>query len=246
VPILSSLERRPESWDADPESARAALSVAHLDDEERSLVLGVLLEEVLAYTRSLPGCRQLRALVVFDEVYGLLPPHPANPPTKRPTVALMKQGRVFGVGVIVATQNPRDLDYRALSNAGFWAVGRLQTDAGRARVVESLAHAGEAGSSPPEIAAVLRKLGPRWALSYLRGPMTQNELRRALGNERRRVGVIQRSPGAGTSLHTTFQTGMSPQERHPPPRALEPPRLNAHARLRQLVWRATQDKPNGR
>jgi hypothetical protein len=100
------------------------VSVAHLEDDERALVLGVLLEEILAYTRSLPGTRRLRALVVFDECYGLLPPHPAKPPTKRPTVALMKQARAFGVGVIVASQNPMDLDYRALSNAGFWAVGR--------------------------------------------------------------------------------------------------------------------------
>jgi hypothetical protein len=179
------------------------VSVAHLDDEERNLVLGVLLEEVLAHTRSLPGSRELRALVVFDEVYGLLPPHPANPPSKRPTVALMKQGRAFGVCVLVATQNPMDLDYRALSNAGFWAVGRLQTDADRARVVESLAHAEDAGCSPAQLGALLRRLAPRWflvrdvhastrlallrprwALSYLRGPMTQSELRRALGGLR--------------------------------------------------------------
>jgi hypothetical protein len=91
------------------------VSVAHLDDEERALVLGVLLEEVLSWVRTLPGSQRLRALVVFDEVYGHLPPHPANPPTKRPLVALMKQARGFGVGVIVATQNPMDLDYRALS-----------------------------------------------------------------------------------------------------------------------------------
>jgi DNA helicase HerA-like ATPase len=103
------------------------VSVAHLDDEERTLVLGVLLEEILAYTRSLPGTRDLKAFVVFDEVYGLLPPHPNNPPTKRPTVALMKQGRAFGLGVIVATQNPMDLDYRALSNGGVWG-GREVTD----------------------------------------------------------------------------------------------------------------------
>ena len=117
-----------------PKEGRAPaviVSVAHLDDEERTLVLGVLLEEILTYTRSLPGTRRLHALVVFDEVYGLLPPHPANPPTKRPTVALMKQGRAFGIGVLVATQNPMNLDYRTLSNAGFWAVGRLQTDVDR-------------------------------------------------------------------------------------------------------------------
>jgi hypothetical protein len=175
------------------------VSVAHLDDEERTLVLGVLLEEILAYTRSLPGSRRLRTLVVFDEVFGMLPPHPANPATKRPTVALMKQGRAFGVGVVIATQNPMDLDYRALSNAGFWAVGRLQTDADRARVVESLSNASEAGSSPAELAQLLRRiesrwfllrnvharpntmlLQPRWALSYLRGPMTQREIRSAV------------------------------------------------------------------
>ncbi|MEY4544370.1 MAG: hypothetical protein RL685_565 [Pseudomonadota bacterium] len=173
--------------------------MAHLDDEERTLVLGVLLEEILAYTRSLPGSRRLRTLVVFDEVFGMLPPHPANPATKRPTVALMKQGRAFGVGVVIATQNPMDLDCRALSNAGFWAVGRLQTDADRARVVESLSNASEAGSSPAELAQLLRRiesrwfllrnvharpntmlLQPRWALSYLRGPMTQREIRSAV------------------------------------------------------------------
>jgi hypothetical protein len=140
------------------------VSVAHLDDDERTLVLGVLLEEILAYTRSLPGSRRLEALIAFDEVYGLLPPHPANPPTKRPTVALMKQGRAFGVGVVVATQNPMDLDYRALSNAGFWAVGRLQTDADRERVVDSLANVTEVGSSAADVANLIRKLGPRWFL----------------------------------------------------------------------------------
>jgi helicase HerA-like protein len=173
------------------------VSVAHLDDDERTLVLGVLLEEILAYTRSLPGSKRLRALIVFDECYGLLPPHPANPPTKRPTVALMKQGRAFGVGVIVATQNPMDLDYRTLSNAGFWAVGRLQTDADRERVVDSLANANEPGSSEAELSKLIRRLEqrwflvrnvhatpnsvllqPRWALSYLRGPMTLGDIRR--------------------------------------------------------------------
>jgi DNA helicase HerA-like ATPase len=131
------------------------VSVAHLDDDERALVLGVLLEELLAYTRSLPGSRRLRTLVVFDEVYGLLPPHPANPPTKRPTVALMKQCRAFGVGVIVATQNPMDLESRALSNAGFWAVGRLQTDADRERVEDWVADLSNGGK-------VLARRMDRW------------------------------------------------------------------------------------
>src|SRR4051794_9106376 len=174
------------------------VSVAHLDDEERALVLGVLLEEVLSWTRSLPGSQRLRALCVFDEVYGFLPPHPANPPTKRPLVALMKQARAFGVGVVLATQNPMDLDYRALGNAGVWCLGRLQTDADRARVVDGLA--GTDATSAKKISSVLQHLSarwfvirdvhatqglgllqPRWSMSWLRGPLTRGELRRARG-----------------------------------------------------------------
>ena len=183
------------------------VSVAHLEDEERALVLGVLLEEVLAWVRSLPGSQRLRALLVFDEVYGYLPPHPQNPPTKRPLVALMKQARALGVGVLVATQNPMDLDYRALSNAGIWCIGRLQTDADRERVVEGLAaaRAGMSGPSAAELSDFTKRLSPRWflmrnahsehgtqlmqprwAFSLLRGPMTAAEIQRA--REKRQAG----------------------------------------------------------
>jgi hypothetical protein len=175
------------------------LSVAHLDDDERALVLGVLLEEVLSWVRTLRGSSRLRALLVFDEVYGYLPPHPRNPPTKRPLVALLKQARAFGVGVVVATQNPMDLDYRALSNAGLWCVGRLQTDADRERIVEGLAGAGLSGAqSAAELTNSIKRLAPRWfvmrdahsgngavllqprwAMSFLRGPMTRTEIRMA-------------------------------------------------------------------
>ncbi len=177
------------------------LSVAHLDDEERALVLGVVLEEVLSWVRGLRGSSELKALVVFDEVYGFLPPHPANPPTKRPLVALMKQARAFGVGVVVATQNPMDLDYRALSNAGLWCIGRLQTDADRARVTEGLASSVGAGTDAKELNRSLSRLAPRWfvmrnahvpeagsvllnprhTMSLMRGPLTRAELRGARG-----------------------------------------------------------------
>jgi len=174
------------------------VSVAHLDDEERALVLGVLLEEVLSWVRTLPGSQRLRALLVFDEVYGFLPPHPANPPTKRPLVALMKQARAFGVGVVVATQNPMDLNYRALSNAGLWFIGRLQTDADRARLIDGLE--GALGAADEDLGATLTRLAPRWfvvrnahaksppilvqpryAMSLMRGPMTRLEIRAARG-----------------------------------------------------------------
>ena len=175
----------------------AIVSVAHLDDEERALVLGVLFEEVLSWVRTLPGSQRLRALIVFDEVYGFLPPHPANPPTKRPLVALMKQARAFGVGVVIATQNPMDLDYRALGNAGLWCIGRLQTDADRERVVDGLATSGDTADARSlgklvqrlserwfvvrnvHATGAPRLMQPRWAMSLMRGPMTRSELQQA-------------------------------------------------------------------
>ncbi len=184
-----------------PENGRTPatiVSVAHLDDEERELVLGVVLEEVLSWVRGLPGSQQLKALVVFDETYGFLPPHPASPPTKRPVVALMKQARAYGVGVVIATQNPMDLDYRALSNAGLWCLGRLQTDADRARVLDGLVNEAAQGEGADELGEILKNLRPRWfvvrdahsrdgsvflqprwAMSFLRGPMSRQEIKRA-------------------------------------------------------------------
>lgn len=194
-------------WFAPHEGRTSAtiISVAHLDDEERALVLGLVLEELLSHVRSLAGSQSLRALIVFDEVYGFLPPYPANPPTKRPIVALMKQARAFGVGVVLATQNPMDIDYRALSNAGLWCIGRLQTDADRERVVEGISGAGvgaQTGETPDALKNTLKVLKPRWfvvrdahseqglvllqaryAMSWLRGPMTRGELRMALEAE---------------------------------------------------------------
>ncbi len=186
---------------AEGRTPATVLSVAHLDEDDRAVVLGLVLEEVLAWVRGLPGTSSLRALVVFDEVYGFLPPHPANPPTKRPLVSLLKQARAYGVGVVVATQNPMDLDYRALSNAGLWFVGRLQTDADRDRVVDGMADAAGGGSGPTRAAlsGTIKKLAKRWfvmrnvhaenatilvhprhTISWMRGPVTRVELRTAL------------------------------------------------------------------
>ena len=174
------------------------VSVAHLDDEERALVLGVIMEELLTWVRGLSGTQRLRALVVFDEVYGFLPPHPANPPAKRPLVALMKQARAFGVGIVLATQNPMDLDYRALGNAGICCIGRLQTDADGARVLDGMAGSGNGKcSKSSDLGDIVKRLSPRWFLmrdahsedglillqprwtmSYMRGPMTRLEIGR--------------------------------------------------------------------
>ena len=195
------------------------VSVAHLDDEERMLVLGMVFEEILSWVRGLPGSSELKALVVFDEVYGFLPPHPANPPTKRPLVALMKQARAFGVGVVLATQNPMDVDYRALSNAGLWCIGRLQTDADRARVVDGLASSVGGVDDAKELARKLSRLAPRWfvvrnahkpdvgnllvhprhTISILRGPLTRIDLKRAIAEREASWYASIKCPSGSTS-----------------------------------------------
>ncbi|MEN9579056.1 MAG: hypothetical protein RJA70_2065 [Pseudomonadota bacterium] len=160
-------------------------------------MLGIVLEQLLAWVRGQTGTRQLRARFVFDEVYSFVPPHPKDPPTKRPLISLMKQARAFGLGVIVATQNPMDMDYRVLSNAGLWCIGRLSTDADGERIVEAMTSTGAAAPDAETLAGVLKALAPRWfvmrnihrpkelalrqsrtTLCWLRGPMTRGALRR--------------------------------------------------------------------
>jgi hypothetical protein len=188
---------------ADGRTPAVIVSVAHLDDDERALVLGIILDQLLAWVRTLTGTSHLRALLVFDEVYGFIPPQPANPATKRPLVSLIKQARAFGLGVVLATQNPMDLDYRALSNAGVWCIGRLQTDADRARVVEALTGNARGSVDASTLANTLKALAPRWfvlrnvhghpglvllqsrtTLCWLKGPMTRGDLRKLVGGGR--------------------------------------------------------------
>ena len=174
----------------------SVISIAHLSESERMFAVSTLLAEVLAWVRSQPGTSSLRALLYFDEVFGYLPPV-ANPPSKQPLLTLLKQARASGVGIVLATQNPVDLDYKALSNAGTWFLGRLQTERDKARLLDGLDSAGGTGAlDRAEIDETLSRLGKRrfllhnvhakqpilfesrWALSYLRGPMTKEDLRR--------------------------------------------------------------------
>src|SRR2546430_6082295 len=113
-------------------------SVAHLDDAQRMFFITLLLAEVLSWTRKQSGSSSLRAIIYFDEVFGFLPPYPGNPPSKQPLMTLLKRARPFGVGVLLATQNPADIDYKALSNVGTWFVGKLQTERDKARLLDGL------------------------------------------------------------------------------------------------------------
>lgn len=167
------------------------LYLAHLPEPQRRFFVTTLLHAVVAWTRRLPGTAALRALVYFDEVFGYLPPHPKDPPSKEPVLRLMKQARAVGVGVVLATQNPVDVDYKALSNAGTWLVGRLQTPQDRRRVVHGLTQAGVAEDHLDDRIArlpartfvwrglegggVVRSLHVR---ALLRGPLTRAEVAR--------------------------------------------------------------------
>src|SRR5260221_3154648 len=121
-------------------------SVAHLSDAERMFFVSLLLNQMLAWVRAQSGTTSLRAILYMDEIFGYFPPV-ANPPSKRPLLTLLKQARAFGLGVVLATQNPVDLDYKGLANTGTWFIGRLQTERDKARLLDGLqGAAGESGS----------------------------------------------------------------------------------------------------
>ncbi|HEX6659073.1 MAG TPA: hypothetical protein VF065_13375, partial [Ilumatobacter sp.] len=179
-------------YTADGNPRCAIVTTAHLSDEERQFVTALVLSKLVTWMRRQSGTSELRAVLYMDEVTGYLPPT-ANPPTKKPIMTLMKQARAFGLGVVLATQNPVDIDYKALSNAGTWMIGRLQTERDKQRLSDGLSSA----SGVIDVAAVastisglakrefvLRRAGrdstevftTRWAMSYLRGPMTRDQI----------------------------------------------------------------------
>ena len=194
---------------ADGRPRLSIVYTAHLSDEERLFVTALLLDKVKTWMRQQGGTTQLRALIYMDEIYGYFPPHPANPPTKRPLLTLLKQARAQGVSVVLATQNPVDLDYKGLANMGVWMVGRLQTSQDRARLKEGLLDAGmDAGRLETLLDATRKRvfllhdvhrsapvlLHSRWALSYLRGPLTREEIGRLMAGEEAKS--LRRAPAA--------------------------------------------------
>ncbi|MCE5298777.1 MAG: type IV secretion system DNA-binding domain-containing protein [Methanoregulaceae archaeon] len=169
--------------------------IAHLNEDERMFFVTLLLYQVLAWVRSQTGTTSLRALLYMDEIFGFFPPV-ANPPSKEPMLTLLKQARAFGLGVVLTTQNPVDLDYKGLANTGTWFIGRLQTVQDRERVLDGLEGAVQGSTfsratlsdtlssldnrvfllhNVHEIAPVIFQT--RWAMSYLRGPLSREQVR---------------------------------------------------------------------
>jgi hypothetical protein len=176
----------------------AVVSIAHLSDAQRMAFVTLLAGQTVAWMRSQGGTSSLKAMFLMDEVFGYLPPT-ANPPSKTPILTLLKQARAYGLGIVLATQNPVDLDYKGLSNAGTWFLGRLQTARDKARVLDGLEGAASSAGKSFDRAKVDRLLSgleqrmfllhsvhddeetvfqSRWTMAYLRGPLLREEIRR--------------------------------------------------------------------
>ena len=211
---ISALLHTPEG------KPRAAIfSIAHLSDAERMFFVSLLLNEMLGWVRAQSGTTSLRALLYMDEVFGFFPPV-ANPPSKLPLLTLLKQARAFGVGVVLATQNPVDLDYKGLANTGTWFIGRLQTDRDRARVLDGLEGAAAGGDKRFDRSAMEEILGglgsrifllnnvhedgpevfeSRWVMSYLRGPLTRTQIKQLMAGRKPSAPPPARSAAPATA-----------------------------------------------
>ena len=193
------------------------ISIAHLSDSERMFFVTILLNEMVAWMRSQSGTSSLRAILYMDEIFGYFPPS-ANPPSKIPMLTLLKQARAFGLGVVLATQNPVDLDYKGLSNAGTWFLGRLQTERDKARVLEGLEGASAAAGAHfdrGKMEKTLAGLGnrvflmnnvhddhpvvfqSRWALSFLRGPVDRDQIAKLMAEKKSKLPA---SSGPATAM----------------------------------------------
>ena len=217
-------------------------SIAHLSDGDRMFFVSLLLNQTLGWMRGQSGTTSLRALLYMDEIYGYLPPS-ANPPSKKPMMTLLKQARAFGLGCLLATQNPVDLDYKALSNIGTWFLGRLQTERDKLRVLDGLEGAAGAQNAKfdrGEMEKLLSALGNRiflmnnvhedhpvlfhvrWVMSYLTGPLTRTSIKALMDPKRTAFGSTKDAVPAAAA-NPMSMGGMSA----PPAKASERPVVGA-------------------
>ncbi len=211
-------------------------SIAHLSDSERMFFVSLLLNQMLGWMRSQSGTTSLRAMLYMDEIYGYLPPT-AMPPSKKPLLTMLKQARAFGLGILLATQNPVDLDYKALSNIGTWWLGRLQTERDKARVLDGLEGAAAEGDKVFDrgrMEQLLAGLGSRvflmnnvhddgqtifhvrWVMSYLRGPLARMQIKQLMDGKRASAAATQVSHAAAASpASSPSQSAAKPQTLRP-------------------------------
>ena len=230
----------------------SVFTINHLSDGERMFFLSILLNEILGWMRIQPGTSSLRAILYIDEIFGYFPPV-KNPPSKPPLLTLLKQARAFGLGVVLSTQNPVDLDYKGLANTGTWFIGRLQTDQDKERVLGGLegASAGT-GFDRGQVGEILAKLGKRvfllhnvhenvpaifqsrWVLSYLRGPMTREQIKLLVAAGKERKSTMM-PPVVQGQLREATATARAKEATALPPVASQPPVLPAEIEVFYLA-----------
>jgi hypothetical protein len=218
-------------YDASGKPRVSIVSIAHLDDDRRMFVVSLLLNEMVGWMRRQSGTSSLRAIVYMDEIAGYFPPV-AAPPSKAPLLTLLKQARAFGVGVVLATQNTVDLDYKGLGNSGTWFLGRLQTERDKGRVLDGLEGAAAGAFDRQAADRALSALGKRvfllhdvhadaprtfmtrWALSYLRGPLSREQLRALAGvrpgSDQGQTGVRPGSDQGQTRVRPASDPSLTP------------------------------------
>ncbi|WP_418185880.1 ATP-binding protein [Aliarcobacter vitoriensis] len=188
-------------YDENGKARVSIFSIAHLNDSQRMFFVTILLNQILAWMRRQEGTTSLKALLYMDEIFGYFPPL-ANPPSKQPMLTLLKQARSFGIGIILSTQNPVDIDYKGLSNIGTWFIGRLQTKQDIDKVIDGLNSASDGAFNKQELSSTISNLQKRnfilkninedkikifetrWALSYLKGPISKDGIKKLMSDKR--------------------------------------------------------------
>ncbi|GAB4324449.1 MAG: DUF87 domain-containing protein [Phototrophicales bacterium] len=219
---------------------------AHLNEQERMFITTLILENMLSWMRGLSGTTSLRAILYIDEMFGYFPPYPKNPPTKEPILRLLKQARAFGIGLILATQNPGDLDYKGLTNAGTWFIGRLQSENDKKKVIDGLRSMATTDDSMKveDVAQMIADIPPRvflmrnvhdsdsplllhtrWCMSYLRGPLTRQQIEILMRPQREALLAKLQQKTPQHMAHQNWQQTAGIQSHYPNAPVPAPPQL---------------------
>lgn len=200
-------------------------SIAHLNDSQRMFFVTLLLNQMVAWMRRQEGTTSLKALLYMDEIFGYFPPN-SNPPSKQPMLTLLKQARSFGIGIILSTQNPVDIDYKGLANIGTWFIGRLQTKQDKEKVIDGLSSANEGNLNKDEVMNLISNLEKRnfilkninedgikifetrWALSYLKGPISKDGIKKLMSEKKKENITTQKIENENQTTQINIEKGI--------------------------------------
>lgn len=200
-------------------------SIAHLNDSQRMFFVTLLLNQMVAWMRRQEGTTSLKALLYMDEIFGYFPPN-SNPPSKQPMLTLLKQARSFGIGIILSTQNPVDIDYKGLANIGTWFIGRLQTKQDKEKVIDGLSSANEGNLNKDEVMNLISNLEKRnfilkninedgikifetrWALSYLKGPISKDGIKKLMSEKKKQNISTQKIENENQTTQINIEKGI--------------------------------------